>query len=528
MNHGRRFHNWPGGFALLAVLLCTHPVALAQNADAELFTNSVVRQIRITIPPEGIAQLRTTPRQYVTAILEEGSNKFSKVGIHLKGSTGSFRSLDGKPAFTISLDRFDPAQRFHGLRKIHLNNSVEDPSYMNELLGGEIFRAAGIPASRVAYAVVELNGRRLGLYVLKEGFTEDFLARYFRHTSGNLYDTGAGHDVDEPLKKDLGTNPEDRSDLEALAFAAQEPDLGRRWERLQRLLDMDRFVSFIATEILLGHRDGYSLARNNFRVYHDVDSQRIVFFPHGMDVLFGNPRTVIEPRMNGLVARAVMETPEGRRAYRARFTALYSNVFNVQKITAQIEQTLPALRVAVTRDEAAALEREAGLLKQRIAGRAREIEKQLQESPLEFLRFSDGVASLVNWRPIDVPTGGSLVQTNLANGKQALVIQAGPVTSASWRTKVLLPPGRYRFEASIQVAGVAPLSFGKNQGATLRVSGVSAVRPPGLIGNQSWKTVQVPFETKAREQEVELICDLRASKGTARFDLESLRLVQER
>ena len=45
-----------------------------------------------------------------------------------------------------------------------------------------------------------------------------------------------------------------------------------------------------------GHRDGYCLARNNFRVYHDVDSGRFVFFPHGMDVLFGNPRAAIEPR----------------------------------------------------------------------------------------------------------------------------------------------------------------------------------------------------------------------------------------
>ncbi len=454
--------------------------------------------------------------------------RFPKVGIHLKGSTGSFRGLDGKPAFTISVDRFDASQRFHGLRKIHLNNSVEDSSYMNELLGGEMFRAAGVPASRVAHAIVEFNGRRLGLYVLKEGFTEDFLALYFRHTTGNLYDTGAGHDVDEDLKKDLSPNPEDRSDLEALAFAAQEPDLARRWQQLQRTLDVDRFVSFMAMEIMLGHRDGYCLAKNNFRVYHDVDSQRLMFFPHGMDVLFGNPRALIEPRMNGLVGRAVMETPEGRRAYRNRFLLLYTNAFSPEKLAAQIDRTLPHLSAAVTAAEATALSREAALLKDRIFSRARELEKLLQQAPLELLRFTDSQAQLSGWQPFDLPAGGSLAQTNAIDGKRSLMIAAGPVTSASWRAKVLLPPGRYRFECSVRVSSVAALSFGKNHGATLRVSGVPAPRPAGLLGNQPWKPMQVAFETTAREQEVDLICDLRASKGTAWFDLESLRLVREK
>jgi hypothetical protein len=527
MNHGWKSNNWRGAFSLLAALLCVAHAAPAPDASAELFTNALVRQIRISISPEDVTQLRNSPRQYVIATMQEGTNAFARVGIHLKGATGSFRGFDGKPAFTISLERFDASQRFHGLRKIHLNNSVEDPSYLNELLGGEMFRAAGVPASRVAHAVVELNGRRLGLYVLKEGFMEDFLGLYFRHTNGNLYDTGAGHDVNEELKKDLGPNPDDRSDLEALAMAAQERDLARRWQRLQRVLDIDHFLSFMALEIMLGHRDGYCLARNNFRVYHDVDAQRMVFFPHGMDVLFGNPRSVIEPRMNGLVAQAVMDTPEGRRAYRSRFALLRTNVLNVQKMSERIDQALPSLRAAVTSGEAAALTREAGLLKDRITSRARELEKMSQQTPLEMLRFTDGVAQLSGWQPVDVPKGGSMAQTN-AGGKTALMIRAGPVTSASWRAKVLLPPGRYHFEGSIQVASVAPLNFGKNHGATLRVAGVSAARAAALLGEQPWKTLQVPFETAAREQEVDLVCDLRASKGTAWFDLESLRLVRER
>src|SRR5687768_9330432 len=127
--------------------------------EEELFTNGSVRHILITIPPEGISELRTNSRANVSAGIGEGTNVLQRVGVHLKGSIGSFRRIDDKPSFTLSFDKFLPQQRFHGLSKIHLNNSVEDPSYMNELLGSEAFRKAGVPATRAAHALVELNGK---------------------------------------------------------------------------------------------------------------------------------------------------------------------------------------------------------------------------------------------------------------------------------------------------------------------------------------------------------------------------------
>src|SRR6185436_13454519 len=169
------------------ILAFAVPVPGAEAGD-DLFTNGPLLHLQISVPQESVSALRTNARDYVRATVREGSNVWSSVGIHLKGSVGSFRNIDAKPALTLSFDKFAPEQRFHGLRKIHLNNSVEDASYMNELLGSELFRAAGVPAARVTHALVELNERPFDLYVLKEGFTEEFLARYFRHPDGNLYD----------------------------------------------------------------------------------------------------------------------------------------------------------------------------------------------------------------------------------------------------------------------------------------------------------------------------------------------------
>ena len=180
---------FPKLVALAALVLLTARGEAAEVAGADLFSGGV-RQIRISIAPADMESLRANSRTYVHAKVTEGGKVFEKVGVHLKGSTGSFRALDTKPGLTLSFEKFGPGEKFHGLRKIHLNNSVEDPAYLNELLGGELFRAAGVPAARTTHALVELNGRKLGLYVLKEGFTEDFLGLHFPRTDGNLTTPG--------------------------------------------------------------------------------------------------------------------------------------------------------------------------------------------------------------------------------------------------------------------------------------------------------------------------------------------------
>ena len=79
----------------------------------------------------------------------------------------------------------------------------------------------------------------------------------------------------------------------------------------------------------------------------------------------------------------------------------------------------------------------------------------------------------------------------------------------------------------MKTSAVAPLKFGRNHGAGLRIAGPAIARSALLQSNQPWTHAQVSFNTTAREQEVELICELRASQGDAWFELDSLRLVRE-
>lgn len=84
--------------------------------------NQVWRQAR----PEQI-DVRITVR--------EGRKVYTNVALHLKGSY-SFQPIDAKPSVTLNFDKFAVGQRFHGLTKIHLNNSVNAlRNLLPELLG---------------------------------------------------------------------------------------------------------------------------------------------------------------------------------------------------------------------------------------------------------------------------------------------------------------------------------------------------------------------------------------------------------
>src|SRR5258705_74359 len=139
------WHLWAP--ALWRVLLPFAFSALGVRADSELFVDGAVWRIRLEIRSEDLRSLRNHPREYVHATLGDATNILTDIALRLKGSS-SFRTVDDKPSFTVDCGRFKAGQRFHGLSKIHLNNSIEDPSYLNEKLGSELFCAEGVPTPR--------------------------------------------------------------------------------------------------------------------------------------------------------------------------------------------------------------------------------------------------------------------------------------------------------------------------------------------------------------------------------------------
>jgi hypothetical protein len=323
-------------------------------------------------------------RPKVLTTVREGSILYTNVSLNLKGSAGSFRPFDDKPAVTLSFSKHAPGQRFHGYHKISLNNSVQDPSYLTEVISRELFEAAGVPVPRAHHATLLINSRDLGLYVMTEGWGKPFLRRHFRKVGGNLYDGGFLQDINQDLDTNSGNDREDRSDLNRLREAILEPDPAIRSERLGEVLDVERFITFVALEVMTCHWDGYALNRNNYRLFHNAETGRMVFMPHGMDQMFGvtrsHPGSSIRPQMVGMVAQASLSTPGWQQAYLERIADLRSRLFLEEKLTNRVHELSRRIRptlAAYGLDLAEQHDAEVAHLCWRIVTRARSISEQL-------------------------------------------------------------------------------------------------------------------------------------------------------
>src|SRR3989442_7030369 len=122
-----------------ALFVCWADELTAEGKKSEiddgLFSKEQVLQLEIGIPNKGMDSLRQYEwnremkpgdRVPVPATVREGTLVYTNVALHLKGAAGSFRPVDDKPGFTLNFDKLAKGQRFHGLEKISLNNSVQD------------------------------------------------------------------------------------------------------------------------------------------------------------------------------------------------------------------------------------------------------------------------------------------------------------------------------------------------------------------------------------------------------------------
>ena len=522
-------------FAVFGLFLA---VSLAQgglkqprpNESDAFFTNGTIPHIRIEIAQTNWNALRQDPRRNVRAKVTEGGRTYEEVAIHLKGAAGSFRPIDDqKPAFTLNFDKFKDGQDFHGLDKIDLNNSVQDPSYTTELLCSELFLSAGVPTPRTTHARVELNGRSLGLYVLKEGFDKEFLRRHFTNAKGNLYDGGFIRDITDPLEKDSGEDVPHHADLKQLAAAAGEPDPQERWARLEELLDIDCMLSFMALEMMTWHWDGYVMKRNNYRVYHEPTGNKMYFLPHGMDQMFWVAEANIVPtNPEGLVARSILETTQGRKLYRQRVGTLLTNLFSAERLTRRINEIQKRIRpvlASINEQEARNHDGAVNNLRNQVVGRVAGVQRLVDQPEPKPLQFdASGTATLANWRMYN-QQGVALLDKAGLSGISTLHIRATQPGSASWRNRVLLERGQYRFEGKVKTAGVSGFRSERGEGAGLRISG--SMRPNRVSGESDWKSISFNFPVFEPEKEIELVCELTATRGDAWFDLNSLKLVRK-
>jgi spore coat protein CotH len=322
------------GLALaLALLGCAWAqAAFAADEAGPIYDPSQVFFVNLTLSSTEEAKLEAEPGEYVKGTFSmtksvDGTPSGAEVPfissraaeIRLKGNAGgSFRDLSEKAAFKL---KFKKAEAALGLRKMTLNNMVQDPSMVHETLAYAAFRAAGVPASRTGYAYVRLNGEDLGVYLDLENLDEIGLARIFGSFDKNtqhLYEGEDGHDVKpgEETAFEVDEGPEDDiTDLEDLIEVVNsEPGVGESWsQHVAARANLAEMTKMWAVEKYIDHWDGYSghaepfLRPNNYYLFSEP-SGRFQMLPWGADQTWIPTKGVPNPKSPSMAKAACSST----------------------------------------------------------------------------------------------------------------------------------------------------------------------------------------------------------------------------
>jgi len=329
----------------LAGSLAAVAAAPARADDAApIYQPDAISAIELQMPQSSMEALETEPPsdEYQPGTFSlalgdgtpEGVGGFSapiEVGIRLKGGQGSFRPLaDGKAGFKIKFN-FVKGQKFLGLKKLTLNNMVQDPSMLHETLAYEVFRSVGLPAPRTGYAYVRLNGEDYGVYLNLETYDDVSLPHWFASTR-HLYEADAPATDVTP-----GSAPEfevdegddgDLSDLEAL-IAAANSGAGDWSDGMEAVADLGQMSLMWAVERYVGHWDGYAGTDGAFRpnnyYLHSLDTGpeagRFEMMPWGTDQTWGSRIEFDEPA-GGLLFNECFADSDCQALYGAALGAL--------------------------------------------------------------------------------------------------------------------------------------------------------------------------------------------------------------
>jgi spore coat protein H len=256
------------------------------TAGDRVFDPGVLHEVAITVAEGDLDTLENDTETRVPCTITYDGETVAQAGIKKKGQT-SQRPLSGKPGFSVKLNEFVSGQKLDGLKKLLLDNAVQDPTFLTGHIGYELSRRAGVPAPRTAHAVLTFNGEMKGIYVVEEAVNQQWLEATYgeAYGAGNLYEgpwdfpQGAG----AMELKDEVEEGRSREDLEALtAIVMDEPDETFA-AALATRLDVDEFITNYAVEVIGGHWDNYAYAAWNYYFYDHPGDQKFRILPHGVN-----------------------------------------------------------------------------------------------------------------------------------------------------------------------------------------------------------------------------------------------------
>jgi spore coat protein H len=293
------------------------------------------------------------------------------IGLRYKGNL-SFASSNAAAPFRANLkaktDLFGGKADWNGVETLNFHAGVLDLSLMREALGYALFRAAGVPASRTAYAEIKFNvpglysDARGGAYLLIENVNKQFLKRALPPGTGLLFKPegtrggitsrgGTWSQYTPTFRPDREATLQEQTRTMEFANLISQPDVALFRSRIGTYLDVDQFLRYLAVNSFLLNWDSYLTGGHNYYFYLDPKDDKFRFIPWDLDLSSGGrgggpgvgdmmrPFSGDNPLIYWL-----LDDPAVAERYRSIIKELSKTVFarvELEKILVDLEKAIP-------------------------------------------------------------------------------------------------------------------------------------------------------------------------------------------
>ncbi len=219
----------------------------------------------------------------VPAKLTVDGKTYNDVGIRFRGMSSYGTVREGlKRSLNVSMDIKNKKQSLDGFRTLNLLNAHVDPSFLRTVLFDEI---AGnyVAVPRANHVHVVINGESWGVYINEEQFNKDFAKTRFGDSNGVRWNVPVNFSGESALVfhgddlqrykslYELKSKDQERSwvDLRELCRLLQDDANDSNYAAIERVLNVDQALWFLALDSVLSDEDGYFSRGSDYQMYQD-------------------------------------------------------------------------------------------------------------------------------------------------------------------------------------------------------------------------------------------------------------------
>lgn len=311
----------------------------------------------------------------VPAKLRFEGKDWGTLSVRYKGnSTYMSAPTELKRSLKLDFDEIDKTRTFFSMTKLNLNNNALDSTQMREALAYDVFRRAGVAASRTAYAklFITVPGKYkeeyAGLFTVVEQvdqlFFKDRLGKKVgmllkpERLNGTPYLGDDWKNYEKRYVSKVTAKSDDAARL--IAFIkfinqASDDDFSRH---IGEYIDVDQFLKFLAAEVVIVNTDSPLGMNHNYWLTVHPDTKKVVWIPWDMNMAFGgfmadHDLSIRKPSTPGTFPFA--DRMLANKAFRDRYEQIIRRMLatnvTVERIGEEIRTISGAIRDAIAAEK---------------------------------------------------------------------------------------------------------------------------------------------------------------------------------